>query len=604
MKMTRKHQLLRPIAAMTWRTNRRASLLVTALVVLQAGAVAMNGLSQRWVIDSAGLDTMTGLLAAVVVGALSHAVMAAGGRYQTNLQSDLADRVDVQVNEDVLSMVAGVPTIDHLERPDYLDRISVLRHGTRSLAAAGWLLADAGAAAASILLSLWLLIGVHPALALLAVFAIPPLWVAGRGERIVRRARDAGAQHERREEALHDLFTDVARNKEIRTSRAGRRLSAEASASWDTWNLRLTKAELGSVLWQLGGWLVYSAGFGVTLVLVVAMAADDRASLGDLALVLALGMRMRWQVRFVVDNFLRLAEAGQATGHFSWLTSYAARRAGKGTEVPPRSLRDGIVLSDVHFTYPGAEAAALNAIDLTLRPGRTVALVGDNGAGKTTLVKLLTGMYAPDAGSVTVDGVHLDALDVNSWRLRTSATYQDFVKFEVPVSEAVGIGRLTPPAPPEEIDDALARAGAAHFIDRLPDGVDTQLGLLHEGVDLSHGQWQRVALARGLLRSDVSLLVLDEPTAALDPQAEQDLYERFTRETRANPGRVTLLVSHRFSTVHMADEIVVMKNGRVTEHGSHAELMAARGHYCDLFTKQAMGYADAGEVPEARQALS
>ncbi|WP_051877066.1 ABC transporter ATP-binding protein [Streptomyces natalensis] len=561
----------------------------------------MNGLSQRWLIDSAGLDTVTGLFSAVLVGALSHAVMAAGGRYQSNLQSDLADRVDVKVNEDVLNMVANVPTIEHLERPDYLDRISVLRRGTHSLAAVGWRLADAAAAVASILLSLWLLIGVHPTLALLAILAVPPLWAASRGQRIIRRARDASAQHERREEALHDLFVNPARNKEIRIAGAGHILSDEAAASWEERNLLRTTAELRATMWQLVGWLCYAGGFGMTLALVVKMAAGGEASVGDLALVLALGMRMRWQVRVAVDTFMRLAEAGQATNHFWWLTSYAAKRRNAAADEPPSALREGVVLKDVSFTYPGAKKPALDAIDLTLSPGRTVALVGDNGAGKTTLVKLLTGMYLPDQGSVTVEGASLDTLDAAAWRTRTSATYQDFVKFEVPVRDAVAIGRLNPAVSPEVIDDALARAGAAHFTERLPEGIHTQLGLVHEGVELSHGQWQRIALARALVRTGALLLVLDEPTAALDPQAEQDLYERFTKETRACPGRITVLVSHRFSTVHMADEIVVMDSGRVTECGTHQELMANQGRYADLFAKQANGYSDTEKAPSANQ---
>jgi ATP-binding cassette subfamily B protein len=222
-----------------------------------------------------------------------------------------------------------------------------------------------------------------------------------------------------------------------------------------------------------------------------------------------------------------------------------------------------------------------------------VALVGENGAGKTSLVKLLCRFYDPTEGRITVDGVDLRQLDLEGWRARTGAAFQDFVHFQLVAREAVGVGDLP------EIDDlarvatSVREAGASRVVDRLPDGLETQLGRWFEGgVDLSEGEWQRVALARGLMRPAPAVLVLDEPTASLDPRAEHEVFARFAAMARSGDAAspLTILVSHRFSTVRMADLIVVLHDGRIEELGSHDELLAAGGRYAQLFRLQASRY--------------
>jgi ATP-binding cassette subfamily B protein len=241
----------------------------------------------------------------------------------------------------------------------------------------------------------------------------------------------------------------------------------------------------------------------------------------------------------------------------------------------------------VTFAYPGSKAPVLRDVSFHLRRGSVVALVGVNGAGKTTLVKLLTGMYEPASGTIKVDGQDLAATNLAAWRQRTTAAFQDFVKFQLPVRHAVGIGSLPRM---DHVEEAIHAAGA-DFVERLPNGVDTQLGSLFDGVDLSQGQWQRLALARALMRDKPEVLILDEPTAALDPAAEHDLYERFTTTTRTVGEGITVLVSHRFSTVRMADHIIVVADGTIAEQGSHEELMARNGPYAQLFRIQAAAYS-------------
>jgi ATP-binding cassette subfamily B protein len=256
-------------------------------------------------------------------------------------------------------------------------------------------------------------------------------------------------------------------------------------------------------------------------------------------------------------------------------------------------LGEGIRFEGVTFAYPGSTEPVLRDVDLLLPAGRTVAIIGENGAGKTTLVKLLTGMYAPTAGRITVDGTDLSTLDPAEWRTRTTAIFQDFMRPQMILREAVGMGDLPRMHDGAALDGALVRAGADTMAAGFTDGPDTLLGRYFTGGrELSGGQWQRIGLARGMMRPAPLLTVLDEPTASLDAPTEAALFERFASaaERSSAAGAVTVLVSHRFSTVRMADLIVVVESGRITEFGSHAELIAAGGTYAQLFALQAKAY--------------
>ncbi|MGH9122155.1 MAG: bifunctional diaminohydroxyphosphoribosylaminopyrimidine deaminase/5-amino-6-(5-phosphoribosylamino)uracil reductase RibD [Acidimicrobiales bacterium] len=238
----------------------------------------------------------------------------------------------------------------------------------------------------------------------------------------------------------------------------------------------------------------------------------------------------------------------------------------------PAHLADGIRLEAVTFKYQGSERPALDGVSLLLPAGATVALVGDNGAGKSTLVKLLSRFYDPDEGSITIDGVDLRDVDVDAWRATSTGSYQDFVRFKLRAGESVGAGDLPAASDEASVARAAVEGGAASFLEGLPDGYATQLGREFEGgADLSEGQWQKVALSRALMRQAPLLVVLDEPTAALDARAEHELFETYAKKAAAarERGGITVLVSHRFSTVRMADLIVVLDRGRVVEQGTH-----------------------------------
>ena len=285
---------------------------------------------------------------------------------------------------------------------------------------------------------------------------------------------------------------------------------------------------------------------------------------------------------------------------YVWLLDHRDTLAGPaaGRNLPPARLDDGIRLENVTFAYGEGEEAkrVLSGVDLQFHAGEVVAIVGSNGTGKTTLTKLLLGLHRPTSGRITVDGVELDSIDPVAWRARTTAAPQEHMRPELDAGTAVGIGDLNRLDDDFAIAAASARAGADAVIDGLPSGSATQLGTdWPDGVELSGGEWQRLAVARSAMRTGDQgplLLVLDEPAAALDPEAEHRLFELYTAtaDGRAQRGAVTVLVSHRLSTVRDADRIVVLEDGRIVEVGGHDELMVAGGRYAHLFELQARSY--------------
>ena len=259
----------------------------------------------------------------------------------------------------------------------------------------------------------------------------------------------------------------------------------------------------------------------------------------------------------------------------------------------PARLAQGIRLEHLGFSYPGGPAPVLADVTLDLPAGSTVALVGENGAGKSTLVKLLTGMYRPSSGRITVDGTDLASIGPARWRAATTGAFQDFVQFQMTLGDGVGAGDLPRVGDHDAVHGAVTEAGAAGLVGELPDGLGTLLGPSIGGRSLSQGQWQRLALARGLMRQAPLLVVLDEPTASLDAPSEAGLFARYAQAARRlgeMAGTITVLVSHRFSSVHMADQIIVLDGGRVAGTGDHAALLARPGIYAELFTLQAEGY--------------
>lgn len=577
-----------------YRADRKATGTVLVLAFFNALAVAATGLSVRNLSNSAGLAGGRGILLAALVGALAYAMIASAQRVQGGLQLDLTERVDLVLRQRLHVMTGGAPTVEHLERTEFLDRLSQIRSSTETLAGACWGAVSAASSMLSLGLSAWLLAGVHPALCALVLLAAPPLYFSRRASSLLARARDESAEAERRELSLHRLGTSSEAAKELRISGSDQNVDRRASDYWDSVTRRLVRALRIASLWQVAGWTGFAVGYLAALAFVTHEVSQGRGTAGDLLMVASLSGYLRTQLATTVNGLSQLAEGRETMRHLYWLQAHTEQHAHSGTRPAPARLTDGIRLRGVTFTYPGTDQPVLRDVDLHLPAGSTVAVVGINGAGKTTLVKLLTGMYEPEQGEVLIDGVPLRELRLDEWRSRMTAAFQDFFKLEGRALHTVGIGDVSRVDDEDAVGAAVTAAQAQDVSRRLAWGLDTMLGRTFGGAELSHGQWQKLALSRALMRRKPLLAMLDEPTAALDPQVEHDLYERFTgpggpADTAA--GGITLLVSHRFSTVRAADLIVVLDHGRVAELGTHDELTRVRGRYAELYAAQGRAYA-------------
>jgi ATP-binding cassette, subfamily B, bacterial len=332
---------------------------------------------------------------------------------------------------------------------------------------------------------------------------------------------------------------------------------------------------------------------GAVPLFVTARAVDGAATLGSVILVLTAGQQLHYQIAGVLSSSSDLFRIVETMRHFAWLVRYVDEHVERGLLPPARSLAGGIELEHVSFRYEGSAHDAIDDVSLALPRGAVVAVVGENGAGKSTLVKILCGLHRPSSGRVLVDGVDLAELDASAWRESLSGAFQDFVRFEVLARESVGLGHIPDAHDPSKVRHALARADVADVEEELPEGLETPLGRAFlEGVDLSGGQWQKVALGRSMMRAAPLILVLDEPTYSLDVESERRVFDWFSRIAGGdNPaGTIVVIVSHRFSTVRAADIVAVMHEGRLVELGSHAELMAIAGRYATMYTTQAEGY--------------
>ena len=360
-----------------------------------------------------------------------------------------------------------------------------------------------------------------------------------------------------------------------------RTLSASIRGENDAFARR--RAGAGAILAALG-----TAGYYAAYAALAWRTAAGRLSVGDLTFLAASFLRLRGLLAGILSGVSNLAsQALYLQDLFSFLQIRSKIASPAAPRPVPATLHTGVEFQDVGFRYPGAERWAVRNLSFAIPAGQVVALVGENGAGKTTLVKLLTRLYDPDEGRILLDGHDLRAYDLDALRAAVGVIFQDFVRYDLSASDNIAVGRIDRRADRPRIEDAARLGRADEVIARLPRGYDQTVGRkFHGGVELSGGEWQKVALARAYMR-DAALLILDEPTAALDARAEFEVFERFRG---LSAGRTAVLISHRFSSVRMADHIVVIEGGKVVEQGTHTGLLAFRGRYAELFELQAAGY--------------
>jgi ATP-binding cassette, subfamily B, bacterial len=589
---------LPPAVSSMWRLcklgyRHEPRLMVASLALSQLAALP-DALLALWLmlLGKGVLEHRPGMVEGAAIGmGVSAAATWFLRTVSARVQRRFRDKVTIALEAHVAGLQASIATVTHQERPEYLDRLSMLRnqvfvldHMYMSLfSTLGWIL--------RLGVTMALLASIHAALLLLAAFAFPTVLTSTWRPEVERSAQERGAQSNRLARHLFTIATSAPPGKEVRVAGIGELLVTERRSAWERWYGPVASVRWGSALWYALAWALFGLAYVGAVVFV---SSGLHASASAVLLVLAAGARLSAYIGATVGEigFLR-GFWMDGSRRLAWLEDYAASVAASGDLPVPTSLQRGIRLERVSFAYPGTSRIVLEDVSVTMPAGTVVAIVGENGAGKTTLVKLLAKMYEPSSGSIHVDETPLARMPASEWRARLAGAFQDFFRFEFRARHTVGLGDVPRLDDEPAVIAAVERAGAGDVVSRLASGLDTQLGPTWPcGVELSFGQWQKLALARGFMRSQPLLLVLDEPTAALDAETEHALFERYAAAARGmgDGGRITILVSHRFSTVRMADLIVVLDGSRLVEVGTHDELMVKQGHYAELYGLQAAAY--------------
>ncbi len=586
---------LRLVLRAAWGTSRREVLALSVMNLITSLSAVASAVALKVIVNAVVGQRWTesyGAAASLVV------IVAAGvAARQGQVRSEVAVREALRHEFDrrAVDLAAGMSRLDPLETPEYLDNLETVRSDAQAFAHAIVLLTPAAALFTRFALTVVLLADVSAWLVFLPVLALPAVAATAQAQRWRNQRWQELAAARRRAATLFDLATTPGPAKELRVYGLGDELIeredrvVRASGDSDV------AIEARSSALSTAGTLVFVGAYALATLLVVHLALTGRASAGDVVLVVVLCGQLNSLVASALSLLEMHGRVARVIDSYRRIVSHAemARAAEHGAQPAPSRLQKGIRLDHVSYRYPGSAHLAVDNLEMLLPAGAVIALVGENGAGKTTLVKLLLGLYAPTGGSVSIDGTSLDDFELASWRNESSAAFQDFARLEFSACHAVGVGDLPYVDDTGRVSAALGRAGGADLIGRLPAGLGTQLGRsFPDGVDLSGGEWQKLALGRAMMRPGPLLLILDEPTASIDATSEYDLFRRYAEASSMGraAGAITLLVSHRFSTVRMADLVLVLQNGRLVEQGSHADLLAKGGLYKELYTLQSLGY--------------
>lgn len=583
---------------LVWAASRSAALGGIGLTLVAAILPAGQAWAGKLIIDAIveateqGLGTAAGLRSVLPYLALEFVLVLIGsvtGQARTFSEHVLQSQLTNHVNSLVIRKAISLD-LQFFENPVFYD---TLQNARRRADISALTIVNATLQMVQQLITLIsliiLLVGFSPWLVIIVFVSAVPVFLsqsqyAERAFRAVTRR----APESRLLNYLESLLTSNESVKEIKLFGLGLPLLERYQTLFTQFYLedraiaeRRTLAGMG---WGMLSILVYYGSYAWIVVRTVA----GLNTLGDMTMFLSIFRQSQSSIRFLLDSLNRLYESNLFLDNLmTFLELQPLLAAPTDGRVAPAPIRQGIEFRNVSFRYPGSDAYVLRDITLSIRPHERIALVGLNGAGKTTLIKLLTRLYDPTEGQILVDGVDLRDYDLASLHQRFGVIFQDFVRYQFSVRENIGFGQVDALDDLDRIKGAADRGGAASIIERMSEGYETVLGRRWEkGLELSGGEWQKIALARAFMR-EAEVMVLDEPTSALDAEAEYEVFRRFGELME---GRIAVLISHRFSTVRMADRIVVLADGRILELGSHAELIALGGTYARLFNLQAEGY--------------
>lgn len=589
---------------LVWETDRGLATLMLALRVVQSGIPVATLWVGKLIIDTVialrgGARDYTPLwtlvaieIALVIAGEL---LSRASSLVEGLLGEMFSNHSSIQLMQHASSL-----DLEQLENPELYDELERARQQTTGRLGLIKQLLGIGQDVITLVSLAAALLVYSPVLVVLLVVAVLPAFAGEAHFGALERALFVARTPERRQlDYLRLLGASERTAKEVQSLGLAPWLIARFKALADSFyadnkRLAIRRTVIGSALSILG-----TLGYYVAYVVILQRTVKGALTLGTLTLLAGSFARSR----DVIERLL-LSASGIYTQTFylkdfaDFFATIPKTRSLPGAAAVPRPVREGFVFEDVGFRYPGSDRWAVRHISFALRPGERIALVGENGAGKTTLTKLVGRLYDPTEGRILLDGRDLREYDLASLRASIGVIFQDFVRFDMRLDENIAIGEIErereyidaprngKPAP-ASIVAAAEKSLAASLLPRMKDGFSQMLGRrFQNGVELSGGEWQKIALARAYMR-DAQLLVLDEPTSALDARAE---YEVFMRFSELIAGRMAILISHRFSTVRMADRILVLREGSIAEQGSHEELVAADGLYAELFGMQAAGY--------------
>lgn len=580
--------------SMGWRAGRGQAIATVVIVILGQVSGIANALWFRSLIDAALAHHTRGIWVASIGAALTMLVSLFGyvrgyDAVRLPLREDVARDADVAL----MRALSRGPTLAVRSRADLLDDAELVRSRRSDLADAFEDLVGWAALVAQLAVAVAILATIAPVLIVVVAFAMPSAWAARHADRL----RDTAAQEAAPRLRLardFEALTEGRGAREVRIFGLAPTLIRRHRDEWNNARSLLNAADGRAAVATTAAWGLFVLGYGLAMAVVLRQASSGHASAGDVVLAMALAAQLSGHVQGIIRNghFLLLdlrvcAALRRITDHDRLTDESRSRHL-----APPTRLTKGIELAAVRYRYPGAAADAVRNVSLRLPAGSLVAVVGENGAGKSTLVNLLAGLLAPTSGQITIDGQRIDHIHPQHYSARVGASFQDHAHFELTARHAVGVGHLPLIDDEEAISATLARVTGGRP-SWLVEGLDTKLGASWDGQDVSGGEWQALALARGAMRPLPLLLLLDEPTASLDPRAEARVYERYAtlaREAADQAGTVTVFVTHRFASVPDADLIVVLEQGRLVETGTHAELMRRDGHYATLYRLQARGF--------------
>ncbi len=579
-----------------WTAAPRETVFMIIGVFLQGIVPAISIWITKQVVDTVAtaleqgkeisLEILVGLVAGWVGALLLEALLRP---WMSAIQGNLGEKLTAHINLLLMRKADTFPDLNRFEDSKFYDELQILKeqisYQPMSFIAN---LAGGGSSLFTLITMVVLLFPLGFWIPLIIIITtLPQIYVSFQYEMIIWGTMYEKSPEARRMQYCSSVMLTDTYAKEVRLFKLGSLFISRYVKEFQSFHQTMRHLRGKQAFWAARLSVMSALGNGFAFYWVVQQAFRGEISPGSVLLFVQ-------SLAYLQQNLEQCLSLSLATFEtllyiqqfFGFLDSQPTMPVCIPGQVVPVPLLSGITFNKVHFCYPDRRSAIVD-VSFTLEPGETVALVGENGAGKTTLVKLLTRLYDPTEGAILVDGVDLRELDLDGWRENIAAVFQDFSHYALTVGENIALGDIKALDDPERFKKAVQKAGIEELLEKFPQGELTPLGKQFGGTELSGGEWQKLAIARAFMRENAQLLILDEPTAALDPRSEYEVYRRFVELAQ---GKTTLLITHRLASVRMADRILVLKGGQLIEQGTHEELLRRRGEYAALWNMQAEQY--------------